>query len=236
MRVRDLWDRVASVGVAAQGAVPGLYAWGVTVAPVAWSRGGPVAAKVAAILAPLALGAGVAGERVWGDVARIVSLWAFVVASAVTWAVARTGLGPIHVDGPRGVAGMLGWALFAFTCAGPAIRGEADAEGSVGSRGASSARPASARAEALYVGAGALAAAALQTVGWQVAATERALLVRFVALAAGLAVLGAATEVALVRRAARVPRSAMSRLRGATVWLVALALLAVGGLLLFTSA
>lgn len=234
MRARDLWDRVASAGIAAQGAVPGLYAWGVTVAPAAWARGGPMAAKVAAIAAPLALGAGVAGERVWGDVARIVSLWGFVVASAVTWVLARPGLGPLHVDGPRGVAGMLGWALFAFTCAGPALRGGADADSATSSRGASSARG-EARGEALYVGTGALAAAALQTVGWQVAGVERALLVRFVALAAGIAVLGASTEVALVRRAPRLQRSSLSRLRAAMAWLVALAILAAGGLLLFTS-
>ncbi|HEY3944608.1 MAG TPA: hypothetical protein VGL78_05240 [Solirubrobacteraceae bacterium] len=234
MRARDLWERVATAGIAAQGAVPGLYAWGVTVVPVAWVRGGPVAAKVAAIAAPLALGAGVAGERVWGDAARIASLWAFVVASAVTWAAARAGLGPLHVDGPRGVAGMLGWALFAFTCAGPALRGGSDADAPVTPRGQPSGRG-GARVEALCVGAGALAAALLQTVGWKVVGTERALLVRFVALAAGLAVLGAATEVALARSAARAPRSSRSRLRGATTSLVALAILAAGGLLLLTA-
>jgi hypothetical protein len=235
MRARELWDRVAAVGIAAQGAVPGLYAWGVTVVPVAWARGGPVTAKVAAIAAPLALGAGVAGERVWGDAARIASLWAFVVAAAVTWAAARGGLGPLHVDGPRGVAGMLGWALFAFTCAGPALRSGADLEAPVTPRGPSSGRLGGGRGEALCVGAGALAAAVLQTVGWKIVGPERALLVRFVALAAGLAVLGAATEVALAQTAQRVPRSPRSRLRGAATWLVALVILAAGGLLLLTS-
>ncbi len=137
MRASDVWDRVASAGIAAQGAVPGLYAWGVTVVPVAWVRGGPGAAKVAAIAAPLALGAGVAGERVWGDVARLASLWGFVVASAATWALARGGLGPLHLDGPRGVAGMLGWALFAFTFAGPALRGGSNEEDSATPRGRS---------------------------------------------------------------------------------------------------
>ena len=43
------------LGAAAQAAVPGFYAWGVTIMPAAWSRGAPVIAKVAAIGGVIAL-------------------------------------------------------------------------------------------------------------------------------------------------------------------------------------
>ena len=54
-RRRWLLDRVASVGASAQAAIPGLYAWAITVAPAAWSRGAPLLAKAAAIVGVLAL-------------------------------------------------------------------------------------------------------------------------------------------------------------------------------------
>jgi hypothetical protein len=47
--------RVAELGASAQAAIPGLYAWAITVAPAAWSRGAPIFAKAAAILGLVAL-------------------------------------------------------------------------------------------------------------------------------------------------------------------------------------
>jgi hypothetical protein len=46
---------VAELGASAQAAIPGLYAWAITVAPAAWSRGAPLLAKAAAIIGVLAL-------------------------------------------------------------------------------------------------------------------------------------------------------------------------------------
>jgi hypothetical protein len=46
---------VAELGASAQAAIPGLYAWAITVAPASWSRGAPLFAKAAAILGVLAL-------------------------------------------------------------------------------------------------------------------------------------------------------------------------------------
>lgn len=46
---------VAELGASAQAAIPGLYAWAITVAPAAWSRGAPLVAKAAAIVGVLAL-------------------------------------------------------------------------------------------------------------------------------------------------------------------------------------
>jgi hypothetical protein len=241
MRADDVLERVAAAGAAAQTMVPGVYAWGVTVAPAAWGRGSSVLAQGVALGALLALGCGVLGERRWGARARIASLWGFVIASAVVWSIAPSGLAPAHVDGARGLTGMLGWALFAFASAAPALRAHAP-EGAPGPLAAPVARlPVGVLAgreagrDGAYVAAGACAAAVLQTVGWRVAGAERALLVRFVALAAGLGIIGAATEIALARRAPTAVASPSRRIARATAALVALALLGIAGLLLLTS-
>lgn len=47
--------KFADLGASAQAAIPGLYAWAITVAPAAWSRGAPIFAKAAAILGLVAL-------------------------------------------------------------------------------------------------------------------------------------------------------------------------------------
>ena len=47
--------RLSELGASAQAAIPGLYAWAITVAPAAWSRGTPLFAKVAAIIGVIAL-------------------------------------------------------------------------------------------------------------------------------------------------------------------------------------
>jgi hypothetical protein len=48
-------ERVASIGASAQAAIPGLYAWAITVAPAAWSRGAPLLAQASAVVGVLAL-------------------------------------------------------------------------------------------------------------------------------------------------------------------------------------
>src|SRR5450631_552279 len=103
MRAEGVFQRLSAFGAAAQASVPGVYAWGVTVAPAAWSRGASTLAKIAAIAAVLALVGGVPGERLWGGRARVVSLWGFVLASALAWSAAPAALGPWRVDAARGV-------------------------------------------------------------------------------------------------------------------------------------
>ncbi len=228
MRADGLLHRLSAIGPAAQASVPGVYAWGVTVAPGAWARGAPWLAKAAAVAALLTLAVGVLGERRWGGRARAAALWGFVVACAASWCIAPAGLGPLRMDAPRGLAGVVGWALFAFASAAPALR-TSDAQDH-GTDGPATTPRAAASGTIDIVGA-ALLAALLQTVGWRIAGAERALLVRLVAVATGLAVIGVSAEVALQRH---VPRAAPSRaraLRRAMAALVALAILALGGLL-----
>jgi hypothetical protein len=226
-----MFQRLSGMGATAQATVPGLYAWGVTVAPAAWARGAPVLAKVTAVFAVLALIGGVVGERLRSGRARIPCLWAFVLASALTWSAAPASLAPLHVDAPRGIAGMIGWALFAFATAAPALHGRREEERLVQGGAELAPRKGVARGDAVYVTGGALLAASLQLIGWRTAPAERALLVRFVALAAGLAVIGASTQIAIARHSPRVQRSPAEKLRRAMAGLVVLVLLGITGML-----
>ena len=54
-RTNVVLTRLSELGASAQAAIPGLYAWSITVAPAAWSRGAPLFAKVAAIIGVIAL-------------------------------------------------------------------------------------------------------------------------------------------------------------------------------------
>ena len=111
------------MGAAAQASVPGVYAWGVTVAPAAWSRGASLVSKVAAIAAVLALlggsRRGAHGPRVARGCRRC----------GVSSSRARSPGRPLRPPSlrfewtrPRAAAGMIGWALFAFASAAPALR------------------------------------------------------------------------------------------------------------------
>jgi hypothetical protein len=230
MRSEGVFQRLSALGAVAQASVPGVYAWGVTVVPAAWARGAPLVAKVAALAAVAALVGGVLGERVWGAKARALSLWGFVLSCALAWSASPAALGPLRIDAPRGVAGMIGWALYAFASAAPALHGSREEQRLVD--GAELVpRKSLARGDAAFVTGGALLAAALQLIGWRAASAERELLVRFVALAVGLAVIGGAAEVALARHVPRVRRSRARRLRRAMALLVVLALLGLTGVM-----
>src|SRR5690349_13924289 len=102
-----LLTRISALGSAAQAAVPGLYAWAVTVAPAAWPRSAPLAAKCAAVAGLLALAAGVFTEPRFGARARYISVWGLVLTSALVWITTPNALGPLKLDAPRGIAGMI---------------------------------------------------------------------------------------------------------------------------------
>jgi len=95
--------RLSELGASAQAAIPGLYAWAITVAPAAWSRGTPLLAKISAsigvialVTAPLVEGAGLrepplpaplpGGERVSHPPPRPQGLRALRAWTGPTWA------------------------------------------------------------------------------------------------------------------------------------------------------
>lgn len=239
--------RLSALGATAQAAIPGLYAWSITVAPAAWSRGAPASAKLVGVLGALALitaplvegrgrvatpPKGVASLRAWTGPtwARVLSVWGFVLSSSTVWAIAPGALASVRMDGVRGVLGVIGWALFAFASAGPSLR--ADPESSSRIVAGSSLKPRSdlPRGDGAYVAAGVLLALAMQAVGWGILSPERAVLVRLVTVVCGVAVLGATTSIALARHGARVRPSRRARLGGALPWIALLVILGSSGL------
>ncbi|MDP9003003.1 MAG: hypothetical protein M3O46_23165 [Myxococcota bacterium] len=233
MRAARIFERLSAIGAAAQATVPGVYAWGVTVVPPAWTRNASATPKVAAVVALLMLGAGVAGERRWGGRARIVSLWGFVAAAAVAWCTAPAGSSSSRIDGPHGLAGMLGWALFAFASAAPALPARSEGEPAI-DEAPLAPREGVGRSDVGYVAGGGFLAAIVEIVGWQTPSAERALLLRLVAIVAGLSLIGVAAQIALLRHQPRAAPARWRRLRRAMAALVALAILVFGGLLFLT--
>ncbi len=268
-RRRRFLARIASIGASAQAAIPGLYAWAITVAPAAWSRGAPLFAKAAAVVgvlalvtAPLVEGAGPAvspdeakandgptaapgpatpkkkspldAVRSWTGPtwARAWSVWGFVLSSAIVWALAPSALSSARLDGVRGALGMVGWALFAFASAGPALRSDPAIAARIVASTSLKPRSELPRGDGAYVAVGVVLALSMQAVGWGVPVPERAVLVRLVTVVCGIAVLGGTTSIALARHGTRVPASRAIRLRRALPWLVLLAMVVISGLII----
>jgi hypothetical protein len=232
MRERDLLERLSDMGAAAQAAIPGLYAWAVTVAPAAWARGAPLVAKILAILGLAFLVGSMVIERRFPRWARPVSVWGLAGTSALVWVAAPLALSPTMLDAPRGLSGIIGWALFAFASAAPAMG--RDPEGSRVVAGAPlRPRVPIPRGDAVFIVTGAALALALQAVGWHVNVPERALLVRLVVLASGLAVVGAATQLATARHARRTRPTRRVRMRRSMTAVMGLVFLALVGFALF---
>jgi hypothetical protein len=230
--VGRILERISARGASAQAAVAGGYAWAVTVAPTLWDGEATWVAKIAAIAAVTFLAIGVVGERLVRSArARTVSLWAFVLTSALAWLAAPFGVRPIHMDAMRALAGMLGWGLFALASAGPAL-GDGKAQTRVVDDAPLEARRRLAAGDAAYLASGALAALALELVGWRVVNPERALLVRLVAVAGGLGFIGVSAHLALARHGAKSSRKTKARLLRAAPAIAILVLLGLAGLFL----
>ena len=199
---------LSAAGAAAPGrSSRGLYAWTVTVAPVAWSRSGSAVSegrvrRSRSSRSPLEVARGAAmdpGARgrqlALGVRARLRGRVVGVAGSAP-----RARRASTHT---QGLAGMLGWALFALAAAAPALAGARAPERLIGEPNLPARRRAT-RGDVVYVMGGCVLAAGLQIFGWRSSSPERALLVRLVALAVGLAVIGASVELATARHARRV--------------------------------
>ena len=226
---RRPFGALSSIGAVAQSVIPALYAWGVTVLPVAWARGSGVAPRVASVLAIAAMGVALVMERKQPKLSRPVLIWGFTLSCLLAWILAPAGLSAAKLDGARGFLGALGWLMFAFSAAAPPIR-RADVPGSAGRivpgpklvpRGRI------ARGDGVILGFGFVCAILLQAIGWNVIVPERALLLRAVTLVSGIAIVGAATDIATARHQTRKP--ARSGVRFARLWPSA-ALLALLGI------
>src|SRR5205085_5271163 len=86
------------------------------------------------------------------------------------------------------------------------------------------------RGDGAYVAAGIILALGMQVVGWGIAVPERAVLVRLVTVACGIAVVGATTSIALARHTSRSRARARIRGRRALPWAIVLLLFVGAGL------
>lgn len=257
-----VFERLSAIGSSAQAAIPGIYAWSITVAPAAWARNATIPAKVASVIgvlalvtAPLVEASGRAkvakdatsapdeapkpGFRGWTSEtwARIWSVWGFVLSSAIVWALVPTALSAAKLDPIRGALGIVGWALFAFASAGPSLRPDPDSVGRIVAGTALKPRSELPRGDGAYVAVGIAVALGMQLVGWGVPVPERAVLVRLVTVACGIAVVGATTSIALARHGVRQPASRKLRIRRALPWVVMLLMVVTAGLVMaFSSA
>jgi hypothetical protein len=238
--------KVLELGPTAQPTVAGLYAWAVTVAPAGYAPQGPrgthsFPAAAFATLAFVSLVGGAAADVVLRrspkpspgavELWRTATLLAFAAACLVTWICNTDALSPVRLSAARGVAGMLGWGLFAFAFAAPVVEPEAaPARVASGAR----ARGHVEKGDALFVAAVAALALLLQLVGWNVQSPERAVLVRVATLGAGILLFGGiGTFVSTRHGAAREPARGKARPRAPLPlgWVVAVALLLAAGLL-----
>jgi len=215
---KSLLARISELGPSAQASIPGLYAWAVTVASCAWSRGVPWQTRVVALGGPIVLLASVLVDKDRPAVARHLSVWGLVVSSLLVWALVPATVGPSRFDTTRGVLGMLGWAVFAFASAAPAFTRTEAEEARVVERGRLEPRQRGGRKDVPFLLVGIAVALGLQCIGWGIEPRERALFVRLYTVVAGMAVLGAFASVALARHVLPSRKKRRARLFG---WIVA---------------
>ncbi|MGH7282521.1 MAG: hypothetical protein ACRELY_13425, partial [Polyangiaceae bacterium] len=125
------------------------------------------------------------------------SVWGLSLFSLVVWLASSTALEPQHFANARAYGGMLGWGLFAYASAAPALGTRAS--GTL-EPGVLKPRATVIRGDIYYLIGGGAVAVLLQTIGWHTLVPERALLVRVAMLGAGLGVIGAAASLTLSRR------------------------------------
>jgi len=197
-------ERLNTILDCVQSSVPGVYAWAVTVAPVGLACGSGAAAKTLAVIALVALAAGALGAGRLFPCGRTTSLGGFVVSAGLTWAVSPAPFGTWHIDAVGALSGMLGWGLYAWGySARPLAPVRLHRLGSVAEGNPTElrrSRPFNTRGKVACVACTAALVELISTecLGWPLRSPERAVLLRFVTLAAGLAVVTVSTRVALV--------------------------------------
>jgi hypothetical protein len=180
---------------------PGLYVWALTVAWPAAQRLAPVEARLFAVAALLALLAGALMRRFWPFAARVAALWLFVGCSVGAWTLLARALAPAHLDPVHGLLGSVGWAAFAIVWGGDRATRERTPAPTL-----SPPWPEARRHTAVIMAVVATAAAIPVALAWWVENNERALLAHAVSLAAGIALLACAVDLA-----SPVPRDAGPR-------------------------
>lgn len=211
--------------------LPGLYAWVTTVAYPAAHPGAPLACRVAAGLALIALVAGplVAARR--ARLGRAVGIFGFLVPTVAAWVFAGPLISAERVDPVRAAAGALGWGLFVLGWGSVRKTGFVPEEDPRALPGDELPARAELPRGAVLVLALAVAGAVLPALlAWRVVRAEHALLAQAVALACGIATVSVGAEIALLRGRWRPIEPPAQRLSRAAVPLTLLGIVLVVGL------
>jgi hypothetical protein len=211
--------------------LPGVYAWAATVALPATA---PEVSQLGRVLAFLALVALVLGpwlSPLRPALGRLLGIHAFVGLSLATWALALRSGTNLAPEPLRAALGGLGWMAYAFGWGdlGRPLRVPEDDPAVLGGP------PLPPRAElprraTIVFGIGLAGALLLVALAWRVGRTPQTVMAHAVALAAGLWLLAATTEVSLTP-ALRAKGSASERLSRASGTLCALVIVLGLGLL-----
>lgn len=179
--------------------LPGLYAWGATVAwPAFTTASASLPARVGALGAAIALFLGLGLARRYPVLGRAVGVLGCMGCSAISWGALGNVLRVPPLDPVRAALGALAWGLFALGWgAFPGTLGSAQGEPAAGARLPSRGQlPLSTR---LGFGLLVCVAVALPLLAWRVERPGVALLAQAVALAASVALLNVGTRVLLLR-------------------------------------
>jgi len=175
--------------------VPGLYAWGATVAWPVSHRFASLASRICALVAVVALVAGALLRASSPALARIIGIWIFLAACVAAWALVGSPIAPSHLDPVQGLLGAVGWALFAIGWAGQKKVPPGPVELAPVATRPAVPRKRLSRRSVFVLAAVAVAAAVPMALAWWVESVERALLAHAVSLAAAIALVAFAADI-----------------------------------------
>ncbi|AUX31128.1 MULTISPECIES: hypothetical protein [Sorangium] len=184
-------------GRAPQALLAAVVAWMITVAPAGFGRGAPVSASVAASLAFLC---GIAAPLLAAShrrAARHLGISVFLALVTLTWLLAAPSLQPSRLDPVRAAIGGIAWGLFALSWRDRwEVRRPPEPDPDVPLLQPRAHLPPLA---AVIVAFGALVSLAILVLAWRVRDPDRALLAQAVAVACAVALITAASGVAVAR-------------------------------------
>ncbi|WP_437329280.1 hypothetical protein [Sorangium sp. So ce381] len=184
-------------GRAPQALLAAVVAWMITVAPAGFGRGAPVFASIAAALAFLC---GVAAPLLAAThrrLARHLGISVFLALVTLTWLLASPSLQPSRLDPVRAAIGAIAWGIFALSWRDRwDVRRQPEPEPDAPLLQARAHLPPLATA---IVAFGALVSLAILVLAWRVRDPDRALLAQAVAVACAVALITAASGVAVAR-------------------------------------
>jgi hypothetical protein len=175
--------------------VPGLYAWGVTVAWPVSNRFASLGSRIFALVAVVALVAGAVLRASSPALARIIGIWFFLASCVAAWALVGSSILPTQLDPVQGLLGSVGWALFAMGWAGQKKIPPGPVEPTPVATQPAVPRKKLPRRSVFMLSAVAVAAAVPMALAWWVTSVERALLAHAVSLAAAIALVAFAADI-----------------------------------------